>query len=97
MVKHNATEAGGQLSNQIVGHINSSYSKDGCKSEVYSEVFGELNRLHLYVDCTNFATLQRVSEKMAADSKDQDLLSRAGDLFVDGTLKDKIYARLPAQ
>ena len=97
VIKHTATEAAAQLTGRIVSHINSSYSKDGCRSEVYSELFGELDRLHLYLDCTNFGTLQRVNEKLASDSKYQGLLSKAGDLYVGGTLEDKIYARLTAQ
>lgn len=97
VIKHAAIEAAAQLTGQIVSHINSSYSKDGCKSSAYSELFGEVDRLHLYLDCTDFATLQRVNDRLASDSKYQGLLSKAGGLYVGGTLEDKIYARLAPQ
>ena len=58
--------------------------------QVYNELFGELNIIYWHADYDDLATLENVHAKLTADPEYLTLLSKASDIFVEGSLHDTL-------
>jgi len=77
-----------QFAKEIAAFINTKYAP--VSVQVYNEIFGDLNTIYWQTDHENLATLEELQAKLTADPDYQAIVSKGADIFIEGTLKDKL-------
>ena len=79
---------GVQFAKEIADFINTKYAP--VSVQIYTELFGELNTIYWHTDYDELATLEKANAKLTADPDYLAILSKGADIFVEGTLHDKL-------
>ena len=77
-----------QFAKEIADFINTKYAP--VSVQVYNEIFGDLNTIYWQTDYDDLATLEKYHAKLTADPDYQAIVSKGSDIFVEGTLHDKL-------
>ena len=79
---------------EITSYLNENHS--GANLEVFSERFGNVDAFHWIADFETLNALDSWQLKLITDQRYTDLITKANDqeLFVDGTLYDRILQTL---
>jgi hypothetical protein len=77
-----------RFAKEIADFINKKYAP--ISVQVYSEVFGELNTIYWQTDYADLASLEEFHARLIADHDYQAIVAKGNDIFVDGTLHDKL-------
>lgn len=81
-----------QWAKEVTEYVNENYAP--VSAQVYSEIFGDLGKVHWYIDYEDLATIEMYSARLLADEGYQVLLSKAADLFVEGSIRDTLIQSL---
>lgn len=73
---------------EVTDYINKNYPE--YPVEVYSEAYGNTGTIHWFGSSPDLGALQEVQTKIGADPEYQAILAKATDLFVEGSLQDKL-------
>jgi len=77
-----------KFAKEIADFINTRYAP--VSVQVYSEVFGDLNMIYWQTDYDDLAALEQFHARLTADPDYQAIVSKGSDIFIEGTLRDKL-------
>jgi len=77
-----------QFAKEIAAFINTKYAP--VSVQVYNEIFGDLNTIYWQTDYDSLASLEEFHTKLTADPDYQAIVSKGSDIFIEGTLQDKL-------
>ena len=77
-----------KFAKEIADFINTKYAP--VSVQVYTEVFGEYNTIYWHTDHDDLSTLEEAHDKLIADPEYLAILNKGSDIFVEGTLQDKL-------
>lgn len=58
--------------------------------QAYTELFGDIGRVHWYADYGDLASVEKFNAMLLADQGYQALLVKAADLFIEGSVQDTL-------
>lgn len=77
-----------QFAKEIADFVNTKYAP--VSVQVYSELFGDLNTIYWQTDYDDLATLEEINSKLTSDPDYQVIARKGSDIFIEGTLQDKL-------
>ena len=77
-----------QFAKEVADFVNTKYAP--VSVQVYSELFGDLNTIYWQTDYADLATLEEIHAKLTSDPDYLAIVSKGSDMFIEGTLHDKL-------
>lgn len=77
-----------KFAKEVAGFVNAKYAP--VSVQVFSELFGDLNTIYWQTDYDDLASLEEMQAKLTSDPDYMTILSKGSDIFIEGTLHDKL-------
>jgi len=81
-----------QWAKEVAEYINKHYAP--VSVQAYSEIFGDIGRVHWYADAEDLATIEGFNAHLLMDQGYQALINKSTDLFVEGSIHDRLIQSL---
>lgn len=81
-----------QWAKEVAEYINTNYSP--VSVQAYSEVFGDLGKVHWYADYEDLATIERINAQLQTDQGYQAMIKKSENLFIEGSGQDTLIQSL---
>ena len=75
-----------RFAKEIAEYINAKYAP--VSVQVYTELFGNVDTIHWYVDYKDLATVESINTKLLADQGYWAIVNKGMEFFVDGSFRD---------
>jgi hypothetical protein len=77
-----------KFAKEVADFVNTKYAP--VSVQVYSELFGDLDTVYWQTDYDDLASLEEIQAKLTSDPDYLAILSKGSDIFIEGTLHDKL-------
>lgn len=81
-----------KLATETTAFINAKYAP--LVMQAYTEMFGQLWRLHWYIDFPDLAAFEKFNDQLATDEGYWAILRKLPDVYVDGSVHDTLIRLL---
>jgi len=81
-----------QWAKEVTDYVNS--KQPNYKAQAFSSAFGDINMLVWHVDFEDLATLDKFSKFFDTDQGYLELVRKAADLFIEGSVYDSAFESL---
>lgn len=81
-----------QWAKEVAEFINTNYST--VSVQAYSEIFGDIGKVHWYADYEDLATIERINAQLLTDQGYQAMINKSADLFIEGSFHDTLIQSL---
>lgn len=83
---------GVRIAKEVAEYINAKYAP--VSVQVYTELFGNFNTIHWYIDYKDLATLESISKQLLADQEYLAIVSKGDELSIEGSIHDTLMRSL---
>ncbi len=81
-----------QWAKEVTDYVNS--KQPNYKAQAFSSAFGDINMLVWHVDFEDLAALDKFSKSLDTDQGYLELIRKAADIFIDGSVYDSAFEAL---
>jgi len=82
-----------QFAKEIIAYGNEKFPQN--KTSIYTEIFGAVGKIIWVGEAKDLATMERNHRQLMADPAYLAILAKGAGLFIEGSIKDTLMARIP--